>query len=255
MDYTLKKYADGFLVFTIERNEKRNAINYGVMEGLKEAMAIAMDKDIKALVITGSGDQAFCSGGDLSVFHSLKTRDEAYSMLSRMSAILYGLLILPKPVIALMNGAAVGGGCEVAMACDFRLAKRTIKAGFVQGKQAITTGWGGGSIASEKLTGTNGMRPLLEANIKRAEELQKMGFIDEFYEGEPLEAAKLFIKKTLSLNTDVIQAYKEMWIRKWQAVQLKERMQEEVKACAILWESDAHHEYISNFFNKKLNKQ
>jgi enoyl-CoA hydratase/carnithine racemase len=77
MDYTLKKYSDGFLIFTIERNEKRNAINYGVMDGLKEAMALAMDKDVKALVITGSGNQAFCSGGDLSVFHSLKTRDEA----------------------------------------------------------------------------------------------------------------------------------------------------------------------------------
>ena len=255
MDYTLKKYSDGFLIFTIERNEKRNAINYGVMDGLKEAMALAMDKDVKALVITGSGNQAFCSGGDLSVFHSLKTRDEAYSMLSKMSAILYELLILPKPVIALMNGAAVGGGCEVAMACDFRLAKKTIKAGFVQGKQAITTGWGGGTIASEKLTGTNGMRLLFEANIKQAEELHKIGFIDEFYEGEPLEAAKMFIKKTIGLNTDVIQAYKAMWIRKWEALQLKERMQEEVKACAILWESDAHHEYVSHFLNEKLNKQ
>ena len=101
LSYTIEKRDMGYLLFTITRSEKRNAINYEVMDGLTEAISLANDPAIKALVITGEGDHAFCSGGDLSVFHQLHTKEEAYAMLSKMSKILYSLLTLTKPTIAL----------------------------------------------------------------------------------------------------------------------------------------------------------
>ena len=91
LSYSIEKQEKGYLLFTINRSEKRNAINYDVMEGLTEAIKRATEPDIKALVITGKGDQAFCSGGDLSVFHQLHTKEEAYTMLSKMANILYSL--------------------------------------------------------------------------------------------------------------------------------------------------------------------
>lgn len=250
MAFSIERKEKGYLLFTIERNEKRNAINYEVMQGLKEAIGIAGDQDIKALVITGSGDQAFSSGGDLTVFHSLTTSEEAFAMLSNMSTILYSLLTLSKPTLALLNGTAIGGGCEIAAACDFRIARKGIKAGFVQGKQAITTGWGGGTILAERLSTSNGMKILMEAEIQSAERLLMSGFLDELFECTPIEACEGFLENLLSKDLNVLQAYKNIWIRKWVNSKLKERMEEEVQTCAALWEGKAHHSYVKKFMEK-----
>lgn len=251
LSYTVEKRERGYLLFTITRSEKRNAINYEVMDGLTEAIARAKESDIKALVITGEGNQAFCSGGDLSIFHLLQTEKEAYSMLSKMENILYSLLTLSKPSIALMNGTAIGGGCELAAACDFRLARKGIAAGFVQGRQAITTGWGGGSIITEKLPAAAAMKLLMEAEIQPVENLFAVGFIDELYSDNPLQACEKYLEKLLSRDLTVLESYKMMLIRKWEESKLRERIEKEVRNCAVLWESDAHHEYVQKFIKKK----
>lgn len=248
--YTIEKRDKGYLLFTITRSEKRNAINYDVMHGLSEAIQLANDPEVKALVITGSGERAFCSGGDLSVFHALDTKEEAYKMLAKMSEILYSLVTLPKPTLGLMNGHAVGGGCEVLTACDYRIARIGTKAGFVQGKQAITTGWGGGTILSEKLPPSRAMKLLMEADLKPVEELKEAGFIDEIFAATPIEACEEFLNKVLTIDAGVLQSYKLILIRKWKESKLRERMEDEVRNCSILWESDAHHSYVNNFLGK-----
>lgn len=249
--YTIEKKDRGYLLFTITRNEKRNAIDYDVMQGLVEVIGQAKEPDIKALVITGEGSRAFCSGGDLAVFHALNTHEEAYKMLSKMSAILYSLLTLPKPTLGLVNGHAVGGGCEILAACDFRIAREGTKAGFVQGKQAITTGWGGGTILAEKLSTPKAMKILMDAELRPAEELKAEGFIDGIYNEEPLSACEHFLEKMLSIESSVLESYKNILIRKWEETKLHERMDAEVQNCSYLWESDAHHIYVNNFLNKK----
>ncbi|SIA92863.1 enoyl-CoA hydratase/carnithine racemase [Mycobacteroides abscessus subsp. abscessus] len=70
MPYSIEQHEDGLLQFTINRPEVRNAINYEVMEGLREAVNLAGRKEVKALMITGAGGHAFCSGGDLGLFHT-----------------------------------------------------------------------------------------------------------------------------------------------------------------------------------------
>ncbi|MDR7076395.1 enoyl-CoA hydratase/carnithine racemase [Neobacillus niacini] len=251
MSYSIVKRDMGYLLFTINRSEKRNAINYDVMNGLTEAVSLAKDPAIKALVITGEGDRAFCSGGDLSVFHQLETKEEAYTMLSKMSQILYSLLTLSKPTIALINGTAIGGGCELAAACDFRLAREGIKAGFVQGKQAITTGWGGGSILLEKLPSGRSMKLLMEAEIQTADYLREMGFIDHIYSHNPIAACEAYLEKLLAVELSVLESYKMMWIKRWEESKLRERIDNEVRNCSVLWESESHHKYVQNFISKK----
>ncbi|WP_059170036.1 enoyl-CoA hydratase/isomerase family protein [Bacillus sp. FJAT-27445] len=250
MAYSIKKLDGGILLFTIEREEKRNAINYKVMDGLSLLIQEARKEDIKAIALTGAGKLAFCSGGDLSVFHSLNTKQEAFAMLSKMAEILYGLSVIPKPTVAILNGTAVGGGCELASACDFRIAKKGIKAGFIQAKQGIITGWGGSSILAEKIPGPAALRMLLEAEPSLVEELSETGFIDSVFDGEPVEAGIKFLAPMLRHEAAVLEAYKRVLISKWEAVRLRERIEKEVDMCATLWESEAHHRQVAAFLKK-----
>ncbi|PLR80988.1 enoyl-CoA hydratase [Bacillus canaveralius] len=250
MEPYLLKAQNGYLMFTINRPEKRNAINYEIIDGLHEAIEMMKKPELKGLVITGAGDNAFCSGGDLAVFHLLKTEQEAYGMLSKMSEILLRLLLLPKPTFAAMNGTAVGGGCELAAACDFRIAKKGVKAGFVQGKLAITTGWGGGTILAEKIPAANAIKMLMEARVYQTEELTNLGFIDYIIEENDLTFIH-HIEKIFPLEGSVLAAYKAMLIRKWLAANIALRIEKEVRECAKLWGMEEHHNQVDKFMNNK----
>lgn len=249
--FQIERRDNGLLVFVIMRAPKRNAINYEVMDGLLEVLEMAKAPDIKGLILTGEGDQAFCAGGDLAAFHELKTEEQAYGMLSKMGAILFHLLTLNKPTIALLNGLALGGGCELAAACDLRIARKGMAAGFVQGRLAITTGWGGGTILLEKFPYSTAMRLLLEARPFSAEELHELGFIDLLYEENDKDALNQLVENIFSLQGDVLRAYKEMALRKWETARLQENIEQEIRRCSILWEQDAHHEQVAKFNERK----
>jgi enoyl-CoA hydratase len=249
--YIISKEREGVLLFTINRPDSRNSINFEVMSGLEKAIEMAADENVKVFAITGAGEQAFCSGGDLSAFHLLKTEEQAYGMLSRMAGILYRLLVLPKPTIAILNGSAVGGGCEIAAACDFRIAKKGMKAGFIQGTLAITTGWGGGTILLEKLPQHTALKILLEAKIHTAEKLLELGFLHHIYNGNPAEACLSFINGSLDKEPSVLEAYKTLLNQKWELLSMRERMENEAARCAVLWEAEAHHSKVDEFMSKK----
>lgn len=249
MSYFIQE-KEGVLTFTIDRPHIRNAINDEVMEGLEQFIKQAKLPDIRFAVITASGDQAFCSGGDLSVFHKLITEEDAFPMLDRMADVLYGIKTLPVPVIALVNGAAVGGGCEIATACDYRLVRKGVKCGFIQGTLAITTGWGGGSYLFELLSYEKALRMLTEAHTYPSDQLLEIGWATE--EIENMEEALNFMEGMKRIHPDVHRGYKLMAIRKWKSDGLKKRVDQEVRRCAQLWASDAHHEAVDNFRNKRL---
>ena len=248
--YIIEEYENGLLIFRINRPEKRNAINYEVMDGLETAIHMAGKQSVKVLAITGEGDQAFCSGGDLSSFHSLKTENEAFGMLSRMAALLKKLLFLRKPTISILNGTAVGGGCELAAACDYRIAKAGIKAGFIQGTLAITTGWGGGSIIMEKMLPANAMRMLMEGKLYTEEELKELGFVHSVFQGDSTDGCLSFLERMLRLESEVLEAYKDLLVNKWANAGLEERIDQEVRRCSVLWEGEAHHAKVDSFLNK-----
>ncbi|MGE6258640.1 enoyl-CoA hydratase/isomerase family protein [Heyndrickxia sporothermodurans] len=247
-EYIISLHKSGILEWRICRPEKRNAINFNVIQGLETALTmVERDSNIKALVITGEGEQAFCSGGDLDEFHTLKTEEEALSMLSRMGNNLYKLATLSTPSLALINGTAVGGGCEIAAACDFRIARKGSKLGFIQGKLGITTGWGGASLLFEKIPIHIAFKILSEANTYAAEDLQKEGFIHQVKSEVNIGTAEGYLKEMLGVNANVIKSYKQAFVSKWKANDLKKRMENEIKRCAQLWEKDDHHQAVEKF--------
>lgn len=240
------------LIFTINRPEKHNAINDEVMFGLQEALGkIKENPQISYFVITGAGEKSFCSGGDLSIFHALRTEEQAYAMLSKMGEILYEVATLPIPTIALVNGTAVGGGCEIAIACDYRIVYQKAKAGFIQGKLAITSGWGGGTYLMQRgLRYDRAMKMLMDATPVEAEELAEIGFASYLYEGDKWEALDNFTKSFHTISPEVLKAYKKIELRKWQKLNIKQLVMDEIELCAKLWEEDAHHDAVNVFLTK-----
>lgn len=251
MSYSIK-IEKSIAWFTINRPAMRNAVNYDVMEGLEKFLdEIEDDPELSFAVITGEGDLAFCSGGDLGDFHGFQTAEDAIPMLSRGAAILYRIATLPMPTVALVNGTAVGGGCELATACDYRLVAAHAKAGFIQGTLAITSGWGGATLLFEK----NGPHDRLlqftsRAGVHPSGELLKLGWATEVYEGDAVPALEQFLAPKLKVHRNVHRAYKAIATRKWKAGDLEHAMQEEARVCSVLWESDAHHEAVQRFLTK-----
>jgi len=252
MAYRIDKN-EGILTFTIDREEKRNAVNDEVMDGLQEVITyIRTHDDVRFLVVTGTGENSFCSGGDLSVFHALETEEQAFGMLSKMAKILYDLATLPVPTIALINGTAVGGGCEIATACDFRLVAKNAKCGFIQGTLAITSGWGGGTYLFERgLRHDRALKMLVDAKPYEAGLLYEIGWAMRVFEGSKEEALNQFIENMRQIHPSVHKAYKEIELRKWRERNMYERVMDEVRTCAKLWESEAHHEAVNGFLTKK----
>ncbi|WP_067693808.1 enoyl-CoA hydratase/isomerase family protein [Nocardia jejuensis] len=131
----------GVAIITIDRPHARNAIAPATMDQLEKAIGAA--EGARALVIRGAGDKAFVSGGDLKELSALRTEADAEAMAWRMRGICDQLAEFPAPVIAVLNGHAFGGGAEVAVAADIRVAADDIKIGFNQVTLEIMPAWGG----------------------------------------------------------------------------------------------------------------
>ncbi|TYR82621.1 enoyl-CoA hydratase/isomerase family protein [Priestia megaterium] len=243
----------GIATFTINRPEKRNAIDYDVMDELEKAITYAKEADnVKAFVITGAGIEAFCSGGDVRVFHELKTAKEAEGMLKKMGRILYELLTLPKPTVALLNGISVGGGCEIAIACDFRIGATHSEMGFIQGNLGITTGWGGGTILLEKLRHSEAMEMLYSAQLYSVERAKQIGFLSYVTTYQELTMrCEEWLLPLINKPIDVLKAYKQTSIEKWEQSGLWNRMENEINRCSVLWETEQHMEAVEQVINKK----
>lgn len=166
----------GLAVLTIDRPHARNAIALDTMEQLEKALETA--SGARALVVKGAGDRAFVSGGDLKELGALRTEEDAAAMAKRMRAICDQLASFPAPVIAALNGHAFGGGAEVAVAADIRLAADDIKIAFNQVDLEIMPAWGG----AERLAALVGKsKALLLAGTGTtldADQAKRMGLVD-----------------------------------------------------------------------------
>ena len=179
------EFDDGLAVITIDRPHARNAISLETMDQLEKALDGA--DGARALVLTGAGDRAFVSGGDLKELSALRTEHEAASMAFRMRTICDRIAGFPTPTIAALNGHALGGGCELALACDFRImARGRPKIGVPEVKLGLLPS-GGGTTRLPRLIGrTAALDLLLRGRPIGADDAERIGLITEATEPEDL---------------------------------------------------------------------
>ncbi len=190
MDYVKVEHEGGVAVVTIDRQEKMNALNAQVQEEITEAFASIPPGEVRAAVITGAGEKAFVAGADVGGMEQMSALEvrEFGRIGTRMMQAIEGA---PFPVIAAINGFALGGGLEIALACDIRIAAENARLGFPEVTIGIMPG-AGGTQRLPRVVGSGVARELVfTGRMVDAREAKEIGLVDRLVgEGEALEAAK-----------------------------------------------------------------
>lgn len=187
----------GFITFN--RPKVLNALNRKTMEELREILiAAGEDDEVRVLILTGAGEKSFVAGADISEL-AVQTPVSGKDTAAFGQGVLHLLETIGKPSIAAINGFALGGGCEVALACSMRLASKTARLGQPEVKLGIMTGYGG----SQRLTRLCGKGTAYElcltGEMISAEEALRVGLVNHVYEpGDLMPAAESLAKKIIA---------------------------------------------------------
>lgn len=249
----LSEVREGVLHVTINREEKRNALSRATLAALREAFEGAShDASLHAVVLTGAGERSFAAGGDLREFDALRSEADAIALFDHAAATLDAIRATPVPVIAALNGTALGGGAELAVACDYRLAARHASFGLVQATLAITTGFGGAADLFALLGASRAMRVLAMAQVLEPGDARALGLIDEVCgDAEPLDAlVARFVAPFTGRAPHVVRAIKQLGNANRRAAAQAMREAERA-AFAATWTAPEHWANAQKFLERR----
>ena len=175
----IERRPDDIAIMTINRPEVLNAINVDVITELSSAIdTVSADDSIKVVIITGKGERSFCAGADIRYVVNINPI-EAEKYASSVHTMLNKIENLEKPVIAAINGYALGGGCEIALACDIRIASANAKIGQTEVKIGIPPGWGGTQRMLRILGPAKAKELIFTGEMITADEALKIGLVNK----------------------------------------------------------------------------
>lgn len=211
MTALLVERQDAVLRLTINRPEKRNALSLALLDEIGATLtANATDAGIRCAVITASGDKCFAAGGDLQELDAIRSEADTRAMSRRGRAALDCVRAFPVPVVAALNGHALGGGAELAVACDLRVAAPHAEIGFLQAQLAVTTAWGGGIDLALTVGDRRALRILSTSARLEAARALDLGLVDWVCApGQPLDTCLgSFLEPYLARTRNVLVGFK-----------------------------------------------
>lgn len=235
---------------TINRPDKRNALDGATRARLIEILDdLAANADVRAVVLTGAGDKAFVAGADISEFEGRSPIDQFRVMSGR--TVFDAADRFPKPLIAALNGFTLGGGCELAMACDIRLAADTARLGQPEVNLGIIPG-GGGTQRLPRLVGSGAAFKLLyTGDLIDAAEALRIGLVDEVVPAADLKARALALAQVIAQKSPVaLQLIKEA-VRASLRVPLDEGLRQETTLFGLAFSSEDKAEGVGAFLAKR----
>ena len=170
---------DGTLVVTINRPDKLNALNKDVIEELGKLMEdVYSNADIKSMILTGAGEKSFVAGADISEFTTLQSAGGAELAKKGQQSVFDKIENCPKPVVAAINGFALGGGCKLAMSCHFRLASENAKFGQPEVNLGLIPGYGGTQRLTQLIGKGKSMELMMTGDMIGADEAKALGLVN-----------------------------------------------------------------------------
>lgn len=232
----------GAVWVSINRAQKHNALARSVLAELAAAVrATGARDDVRYIVLTGAGERYFAAGGDLHDLASVRDEAAVMAMMDQACGALDAIRHCPVPVIAFLNGDAIGGGAELALACDMRVQSSHARIGYIQAKLGITSAWGGGPDLFQLIGSAHAMRMMSRCEMVDAAQALSWGLADavisDGLHGQDLAA---FVKPLNLCPPQVLRGIKAQAIIARQGLGWKAHRAVEQKYLIKTWLHDDH---------------
>lgn len=237
-------------IVTINRPEKRNALNIKTREeGAALLEELRNDDSVGVVVFTGAGDKAFIAGADIGEFAGRTAMMQRDVMTAR--SLFTAFDTFPKPVIAMINGYCLGGGCELALACDIRIASETASFGQPEINLGIIPG-GGGTQRLTRLVGEGkAMELILSGDIIDAKAAYEIGLVNHVFPADQLEAKTMEIANRIASKSPIALSLAKEAVKLASRSNLDEGLRREVDLFALCFSTADKDEGVSAFLEKR----
>ncbi|HLG12995.1 MAG TPA: enoyl-CoA hydratase-related protein [Blastocatellia bacterium] len=237
-------------IVTVNRPDKLNALNAATRSDILAAFdQLEHDEEVRVVIITGAGEKAFIAGADISEFAGKTALQMRATMKGRRA--FDAVEDFPKPVIAMINGFALGGGCELALACDIRVASTKAKFGQPEIKLGIIPGGGGTQRLTRLIGEGKAMELCLTGDMISAEEAERLGLVNYVVAPEELEAKTLEIANKMAEMSPVALAMAKKSVKNAARLNLTAGVEAEVDLFAMCFSSEDKEEGVRAFLEKR----
>lgn len=239
-------------IITINRPKALNALSRATVAELDRAVQeLDADDSVRAIILTGAGEKAFVAGADIGEFNALESANEAAEYARGGQAVLDRIETLPKPVIAAINGYALGGGCELAMACDIRMAADTARLGQPEINLGIIPGYGG-TQRLPRLVGKGMAKSLvLGGDPITAQEALRIGLVDVVVPAAELMQKAMELAERLAAKPPIALALAKRAINEGLEGTLTEGLAHEAALFGIVFDTEDRIEGVDAFLQKR----
>lgn len=237
-------------VLTMNRPEALNALNEQVLRDLDAALdAVEANDEVLVVILTGAG-RSFVAGADIAQMKDL-TPVQAKKFGSYGNQVFLKLENFPKPIIAAVNGFALGGGCELSMACDIRLASEKAKFGQPEVGLGITPGFGGTQRLARIVGVSNAMELILTAKTINAAQAQELGLVSHVYPPEELMDKAMELAQAIAANAQVAVRQSKAAIRRGLQTDMYTGAAYEAEAFGLCFATEDQKDAMTAFVNKE----
>ena len=237
-------------IVTVNRPDKLNALNIATRNDILTAFEqLERDDEVRVVVITGAGEKAFIAGADINEFAGMTAIKQRTLMKGRRA--FDSVEDFPKPVIAMINGFALGGGCELALSCDIRIASSKAKLGQPEIKLGIIPGGGGTQRLTRLIGEGKAMELILTGDMISAEEARQLGLVNHVFEPEELESKTMELANKIADMSPVALAMAKAAVKNAARLDLRAGLEAEVDLFALCFSSEDKEEGVRAFIEKR----
>ncbi|MDQ6787346.1 MAG: enoyl-CoA hydratase-related protein [Acidobacteriota bacterium] len=237
-------------IFTVNRPDKLNSLNSKVhAEGIAALDELRTDDSVRVLVITGAGEKSFIAGADIGEFVGKTSVSERNIFQDR--TLFNSLDTFPKPVIAMINGFCLGGGCELALACDLRVASEKARFGQPEINLGIIPGGGGTQRLTRLIGEGKAMEMILTGDMIDAQTALKLGLVNDIFPVEELKEKTFALAEKIAEKSPIALQMAKEAVKLAARSNLDEGLRREIDLFAICFSTEDKEEGVAAFLEKR----